>query len=53
VKDAPPPDKLMCSFRLSAKSRTLLRALAEARGVSSTDIIEMAIRDAAKKEGLK
>lgn len=41
------------SFRLSEEVFRLLKLLAEAKGVSQASVIEMAIREMAKKEGLK
>ncbi|MEO1767665.1 ribbon-helix-helix protein, CopG family [Thiobacter aerophilum] len=41
------------SFRLSEDALKLLKLLADTKGVSQASIIEMAIREMAKKEGLK
>jgi predicted transcriptional regulator len=41
------------AFRLSDHARRLLRELAELKAISMTDVIEHAIRDAAKREGIK
>lgn len=40
------------SFRLSEEARSLLGELAERLGVSRTGIVEMMIRDLARREGL-
>jgi len=40
------------SFRLSAEARRLLVLLAQRQGVSKTAIVELAIRKAARDEGL-
>lgn len=47
------PKKTAASFRFSLDIADLLAQLAEARGVSQTAVLELLIRDAAKKEGLK
>jgi predicted DNA-binding protein len=44
--------KYATSFRLSAEAIRLLKALAEAKGVSQASVIEMILRDAAKREKL-
>jgi predicted transcriptional regulator len=41
------------SFRLTDEARRLLAALAEAKGINMTAAMELAIRDAAKLEGIK
>jgi predicted transcriptional regulator len=41
------------SFRVSEEALRLLRLLAELKGVSQAAIIEMAIRDMARKENLE
>ncbi|WP_172600141.1 ribbon-helix-helix protein, CopG family [Sulfuricystis multivorans] len=45
--------KQATSFRLSAEALRLLKLLADAKGISQASVIEMAIREMAKKEGLK
>lgn len=41
------------SHRLSDEARRLLALLAEKLGISQTGILELAIRDKAKREGVK
>jgi hypothetical protein len=41
------------SFRLTSEAKRLLAAVAEARGVNQTAVLEWLIREAAKREGLK
>ena len=41
------------SFRLSEEALRLIKLLAESKGVSQAAIIEMAIREMAKKEKVK
>ena len=41
------------NIRLSEEAKRLLELLASARGVSKTAIIEMAIREMSKREGVK
>jgi mevalonate kinase len=41
------------SFRLTAEARRLLEAFAEAKGLNLTSALELVIRDAAKREGIK
>lgn len=41
------------SLRLSLEAKRLLRALAEQSGVSMTAILELMIREKAKREGVK
>lgn len=41
------------SFRLSEEALHLIKLLAESKGVSQAAVIEMAIRDMAKKEKVK
>ena len=41
------------SFRLSEEALNLIKLLAESKGVSQAAIIEMAIREMAKKEKIK
>jgi predicted DNA-binding protein len=41
------------SFRLSEEALRLLKLLADAKGVSQASIIEMAVREMARKDGLK
>ena len=43
---------LPTSYRLSDEARRLLVLLAEKLGVSQTSILELAIREKAKREGL-
>ncbi len=45
--------KIHISFRLSEDAIRLLKLLAEKKGVSQASIIELAIREMAKKEGVK
>ncbi len=45
-------DQPSTSFRLSTEARRLLVLLAQRQGVSKTAIIELAIRKAARDEGL-
>jgi predicted transcriptional regulator len=46
-------DMKAMSFRLSDEARRLLRALAQSKAVSMTDVVELAIREMAKREGIK
>ena len=41
------------TFRLTPEARRLLVALAERKGVNRTAAVEMVIREAAKREGIK
>jgi predicted transcriptional regulator len=41
------------TFRLSAEAHRLLQALAEANGVSMTGVIELAIREKAKRQKIR
>lgn len=41
------------SFRLSEEAIRLLKLLADAKGISQASVIEMAIREMAKKGGLR
>jgi predicted DNA binding CopG/RHH family protein len=41
------------NFRLTEEAVRLLHALAEAKGLSYTSLIEMMLRDTAKREGIK
>ena len=41
------------SFRLSEEAIRLIKLLAEEKGVSQAAIIEMALREMAKREGVK
>ncbi|MHB8848579.1 MAG: ribbon-helix-helix protein, CopG family [Burkholderiales bacterium] len=45
--------KIHISFRLSEEAIRLIKLLAEKKGVSQASIIELAIREMAKKEGMK
>ncbi|MHB1677902.1 MAG: ribbon-helix-helix protein, CopG family [Sulfuriferula sp.] len=45
--------KIHISFRLSEEAIRLIKLLAEKKGVSQASIIEMALREMAKKEGIK
>jgi hypothetical protein len=45
--------KLAGSFRLTAKAWRLLRALAFQSGIPMTAMLEMLIREAASRKGLK
>lgn len=44
--------KQRMSFRLSDEAVSLLDRLAQANGISMTAVLEMAIRQAAKKQGI-
>jgi hypothetical protein len=44
--------KQRTGFRLSPEAMALLEALAEANGISKTAVLELAIRDTAKKQGI-
>jgi hypothetical protein len=44
--------KLRTGFRLSHDAMALLEALAEANGISKTAVVELAIRDTAKNQGI-
>jgi hypothetical protein len=48
-----PTEKQSTSFRLSDDARRLLAALADALGLSQAAVIEMAVRQLAKREGVK
>jgi uncharacterized protein (DUF1778 family) len=41
------------TFRLTPEARRLLKALAQAQGLSMTGLLEVLIREAAKREGIK
>jgi hypothetical protein len=41
------------SFRLTPEARRLLQALAESKGVNLTAALELAIRETARREGIK
>lgn len=41
------------SFRLDAETKRLIRALAEQLGVRDVDVLRLAIRALAKKEGVR
>jgi DNA-binding PadR family transcriptional regulator len=41
------------AFRLSDEGRSLLAALAQRLGVTETAVVELAIREKAKQEGLR
>jgi hypothetical protein len=45
--------KISCSYRLSAEAIRLLKALSEAKGISQASVIEMLLREAAKREKIK
>ena len=45
--------KKSTSFRLSEKALALLQMLVDALGVSQASIVEMGIREIAKKHGIK
>ena len=45
--------KLLTSIRLSEDAKRLIRLMSEKLGISQTAIIELAIREKAKREGLK
>jgi predicted transcriptional regulator len=44
--------KQVLGFRLTEQAIRLLDAMAQANGISRTAVLEMAIRDAAKKQGI-
>ena len=44
--------KQRTGFRLSPDAMALLEALAQANGISKTAVLELAIRDIAKKQGV-
>ena len=44
--------KQRTGFRLSPDAMALLEALAAANGISKTAVLELAIRDTAKKQGI-
>jgi predicted transcriptional regulator len=46
-------DMKAMNFRLSDEARRLLRELAARKAVSMTDVVELAIRELARKEGVK
>jgi hypothetical protein len=48
-----PRPKQPTSFRLTDTARALLQSIAEESGVSVTAALEMLIRDAAKRKGIK
>ena len=43
--------KVHVSYRLSEEALRLLKALAEAKGLSMASVLEVAIRELAKREG--
>jgi predicted transcriptional regulator len=45
--------KTHVSYRLSDEAIRLLKLLAESKGISQASVIEIAIREMAKKEGVK
>lgn len=47
------PTKQATSVRLSPDARRLLAALADRLGISQASVLELAIRDKARKEGVK
>ena len=46
-------NKIVANFRLSAEGKRLLAALAERCGLFQTGVIEMLIRDRARKDGVR
>jgi hypothetical protein len=44
---------LPTSFRLTAEGKRLLAAVAEAKGINQTAVLESLIREAARREGIK
>ena len=48
-----PSNKQQTAFRLSEHARGLLLAIAESLGISATAAIEIIIREAAKKRGIR
>lgn len=47
------PLKQATSFRLSVPARRLIEALAEETGLSQASVVEIALRDMAKRRGVK
>lgn len=45
--------KIAVSYRLSAEAIRLLKMLSEAKGLSQASALEVVIREAAKREGIK
>lgn len=45
--------KTATSFRLSPEAMHLLKTLSENKGLSQASVIEMLLREAAKREGIK
>jgi len=45
--------KIPVGLKLSAEAIRLLKALAASKGLSQASVIEMLLREAAKREGLK
>jgi len=48
-----PSTKPQTNIRLSEEARSALQALAERDGISASAVVEMLIRERARKEGLK
>jgi hypothetical protein len=46
-------NKQLTSLRLTPKAKRLLKLLAESKGVSQAAIVEMLVRELAKKEKVK
>lgn len=46
-------NKTPTSFRLSQKAKRLIRALAKRMGVSQTAVLEILVREKAKREGVE
>ncbi len=44
--------KIKTSYGLTARCKRLLKLLADKHGVSQTDVIEMAVREKAEREGV-
>lgn len=47
------PMKAATSFRLSIEAHALIAALADDTGLSQASVVEMALRDLAKRRGVK
>jgi hypothetical protein len=45
--------KINASFRISPDALRLMKAVAEAKGISQTAVVEIALRDLAKREKIR
>lgn len=45
--------KINASFRISPDALRLMKAMAEAKGISQTAVVEIALRDLAKREKIR